>query len=91
MRTGLSVMRLAGLARRAEQAERERGRWAGCGKKKEGGRAVERRNGFELLGFAGRGRKRERVGPVYWVGFGLVGLLWVFGFPFLILTLFSYF
>ena len=74
MRTGLSVMRLTGLARRAEQAERERGRWAGCGKKKEGGRAVERRNGFELLGFAGRGRKRERVGPVYWVGLGLVGL-----------------
>ena len=59
VRAGLSSKWLAGLARRAEQVERERGRWAGCGKKKEGGRAVERRNGFELLGFAGRGRKRE--------------------------------
>ena len=71
VRAGLSGKRLAGLARRAEQAERERERaweagrqgmevrsWARCGRE---------------LGHAGKGERRKRLGRPT----GLLGRFWV--------------
>ena len=60
-------MRLAGLARRAGQAERERGRRAGCGEVGRGERKEER--GWD------EGRS-GRVRPISW--FGLVLFLLLF-------------
>ena len=45
--------------------------------------------GLSCWALRGEGERGSELGR--FVGLGLVGLLWVFGFPFLILTLFSYF
>jgi hypothetical protein len=71
VRAGLSGKRLAGLARRAEQAERERGRARETGRK-----GMEARSWamcWRELGRAGKGERRKRLGQPT----RLLGRFWV--------------
>ena len=78
VRTRLSVMRLAGLARRAEQAERERGRWAGCGKKRKEDGPWKGETGLSCWALRGEGERGSELGRFVglgWVWLGCYGFL----------------